>query len=252
MPPAVVVPTYKRPPITEAVIELRFAQQFSEKTIEKAASRLRKEYAHSEKDHRVDIMLDVDAQKSQFVPSPTGERLSSQDRADVTIFRPEAFVSSRLAPYCGWEVFIARVRRDWEVWRGEAGAVKLTRIGVRYINRIDIPIPGPAEDTKIQLKDFVNVWPHTPTLDWGPLANFAFQAIRPLNRDECYVRLYSGTIESPLLGHAALALDLDIFRESALPMRDDELWTLLGRMRELKNYLFESCITDRSRELFNR
>jgi uncharacterized protein (TIGR04255 family) len=142
------------------------------------------------------------------------------------------------------------VRRDWDAWRSEAGSVKLARIGVRYINRIDIP--KPKEDAQIQLKDFLNVWPHTPPLDWGPLSNFAFQVTRPLNRDECYLRLYSGTTESPLVGHAALALDLDIFRESSLPMRDDELWILLARIRDMKNSLFESCVTDRSRELFNR
>lgn len=250
MSSAAVMPSYKRPPITEAVIELRFGQQFSGKTIEKAASRLRREYVHYEQDQQLEVMLDMDAQKSQFVPGPPGVRLSSQDRADVTILRPDAFVSSRLAPYCGWEAFIERVQRDWGIWRGEAGAVKLARIGVRYINRIDIP--KPSDDTKIELKDFLNVWPHTPPLDWGPLTGFAFQATRPLNRDECYVRLYSGSVESPLVGHAALALDLDIFRESTLPMRDDELWALLGRIREMKNSLFESCVTDRSRGLFNR
>lgn len=245
-PPA----SYKRPPITEAAVELRFAQEYDQGVIQKAALRLKKEYTYSDNDEAVDISFDVTSRKTEYVPLFYGIKLSSTDRADVTIFRTNAFLCARLAPYCGWELFVERLRRDWKVWRKTAGVVKLARVGVRYINRIDIP--RPAEGELADVKDYLHVWPHTPQFEWGPLVSYSFQAVRPLMADECKVRIYSSTVESPLVKHLGLALDLDIFRESALPTRDEELWNLLSRIRDHKNRLFERCITDRSRDLFNR
>ena len=63
--------------------------------------------------------------------------------------------------------------------------------------------------------------------------------------------LNTATVAPPLIGFVSLALDLDVFREANLPQRDDDLWDIVNRMRGHKNRIFESCITDRARTLFN-
>jgi uncharacterized protein (TIGR04255 family) len=58
-------------------------------------------------------------------------------------------------------------------------------------------------------------------------------------------------VTPPLVGFAALVLDIDVFRETNIPRRDEDLWALVNRIRTYKNNIFETCITDQSRALFD-
>lgn len=62
----------------------------------------------------------------------------------------------------------------------------------------------------------------------------------------------AGTMPSPLIDHASLLLDIDLFKAKDLPRRDDEIWALLAVLRLQKNDLVEAFITSRARELFDR
>jgi uncharacterized protein (TIGR04255 family) len=104
----------------------------------------------------------------------------------------------------------------------------------------------------IDIDDYLNLSPRLPETPGEPMTAYAMQIVRPLGMDECHLILNSSSVPSPLVGYSSFALDLDIFRETKLPMRDDELWALIDKIREHKNRVFESCITDRARTLFNQ
>jgi uncharacterized protein (TIGR04255 family) len=242
---------YKRPPITEAVIELRFAHPAGQRDVEKAAKRLRGEYFYSDPEANSSVSFDMTTQKADVKTEWTGIKLSSLDRTDVLSFRTASFFCSRLAPYSDWESFRDRAIRGWEVWRSTVGSPpELARIGVRYINRIDIPVEGSAG--QIETKRYLRLSPELPSELNEPMLNYAMQVVLPLGTGDCRLTLGSGTVPSPLIGHVSLVLDLDVFRETDLPRRDDELWTLLNDMRGHKNRVFESCITDSAKALFDQ
>jgi uncharacterized protein (TIGR04255 family) len=58
-------------------------------------------------------------------------------------------------------------------------------------------------------------------------------------------------VPAPLLGHSSFVLDQDLHTEINLPQSDDALYILLNQIHVKKNAVFEACITDRARELFN-
>jgi uncharacterized protein (TIGR04255 family) len=239
---------YARAPITEAVIELRFATTFPQTTVEDAGRRLRDDYFYLDPESIVQIKFEPAAQKAEPSAKWSGVRLSSLERVDSVFFRQNTFICSRLAPYTGWGDFFARTVRAWEVWRKSAGHTPLSRIGVRYINRIDIPVENV---TLVRLEDYLNVFPKSPADLGAPLSAYAMQVTRPLNADDCVLTLTTATVAPPLIGFVSLVLDLDVFREANLPQRDDDMWDILTRMRGHKNRIFESCITDRARALFD-
>jgi uncharacterized protein (TIGR04255 family) len=239
---------YRRAPITEAVIELRFAQTIDSETVQKAVRRVRSEYTFEEPETGISAQLDMAAQKAEFQHAWSGVKLSSLERTDLSMFRTNGFACSRLAPYLGWEAFQPRATRDWDALRATTGPLALARIGVRYINRIDVPV---ATDVGIRVEDYLNVGPRSPEVD-EPITGFTVQIVRPLGVDDCGVILNSATVESPLIGFASFLLDLDVYREKDLPRRDDELWALIERMRHHKNRVFESCITDQARTIFDQ
>jgi uncharacterized protein (TIGR04255 family) len=236
---------YNRAPITEAVLELRFTHPQPKDVAEKAAASLEKSYFYNELEQSLSFSLEANVAKVET--KWEGKKLSSLDRADVVIFRTSAFVCSRLAPYMGWEEFLPQARRAWEIWRKHAGSVEIARIGLRYVNRIDIPL---KEGQSIDVENYLCVLPKSPDSFKLPMINYLVQIVRPLETDGCNVLLTSATIPSPLVNTLSLALDLDVFRETDIPRREDELWALINRMRDHKNFVFENSITDLARKLF--
>lgn len=242
---------YPRAPITEAVIEVRFQEPVPKELVEKVRARMQ-EHEHyvrinpwSMKTLQVDIASAI-ASASQEV---SGYRADSLDGTDVFIMSTAHFSVSRLAPYTGWEAFYSRANRDWADWKRAVGYRRIQRVGVRYINRIDIPCePG----QKVHLEDYFTCYPEVAEkIGFPTLRNYAMQLVLPDGPDGCKLIINAASVPSPLLNHASFVLDLDIVKEGNVPQNDDELWDLIARIRNYKNTAFESCVTDRARVLFS-
>jgi uncharacterized protein (TIGR04255 family) len=236
---------YRRAPITEAVLELRYAHPQSQDAAEKSAEMIAKDYFYNEVEQNINFSLEANTAKVETLWE--GRKLSSLDRADTVFVRRSAFVCSRLAPYLGWEDFVPRAKKAWAACKKSAGTIEIGRIGLRYVNRIDIPL---REGDIVNAEDYLNFVPRSPSDFTEPMATYLIQTQRPLGVDDCSFRVISTTVPSPLINTVSLALDLDVFRESNIPKREDELWELIDRIRVHKNFVFESCVTDRARALF--
>jgi uncharacterized protein (TIGR04255 family) len=243
---------YRRPPITEAIIAINFAAPTAPNEIDKLRSDYSALYPFEQIVRNVNVAVDLPAAPQS---SPTaqirdevGYRRSSLDVAEILVLWPGALVISQLAPYPGWDEFFGRFVRDWTVWKKGMSYRRIARIGVRYINRIDIPVSG----TIVEQEQFIDVYPHLPEA-LGPTAAYALQAQLPIpDMVNCKLILNSAWVPSPLLNHASFVIDIDIAREIDPPQRDDAIYELLNQIRLTKNSVFETCVTDHARELFRR
>jgi uncharacterized protein (TIGR04255 family) len=240
---------YKQPPITEAVIELRFATPIEVGDIAKVSADLKSLYPKQQPitDLRVHLNLPSSQQNITTAdPIETrGNRLSTDDQTQIVLLWPAMFVFSQLAPYPGWYVFFERFRRDWTLWKKAMSYRKITRIGVRYINRIDIPATRPT----IHHEEYLNIYPQVPA-DLEALMAYSVVTQSPLPEIGCMLTLNSSSAPSPLLGHGAFIVDQDIAKEGDPPQNDDAIYALLNQIRVKKNQVFEACIKPRARELF--
>ena len=189
-----------------------------------------------------------DIPKAEF-DREVGHWRSSSDMTQLLVLWRSAFVVSQLAPYPGWDAFFQRFVRDWKVWRRVMGFRTISRIGVRYINRIDIPVSGPV----VEHETFLNVYPKLPDIDiLGSVEAYAVQAVLPIEDIGCRLTLNSAVVPAPILGHVYFVIDQDIAKEIDPPQRDKAIYELLNEIRVRKNNVFEACISDRARELFQR
>src|SRR6266403_3430526 len=121
---------YKRPPITEAVIGLRFADPIDSATLDKVASGLKPFYPREDilKGVQIPISLNATPPPSPQTIEQIGYRLSSLDQTHILILMPTppSLTMSQLAPYPGWDQFFGRFCRDWDVWKKSAGYRKIT------------------------------------------------------------------------------------------------------------------------------
>jgi uncharacterized protein (TIGR04255 family) len=200
---------------------------------------------------QVQIQIGPGADGKLAAPATTSPskqyRRSGNDEQELVILTPISIVVSQLAPYCGWDLFFKRFQRDWLLWLSVIGRQKVVRIGLRYINRIDIPAGGQAVVTQ---GDYIKIGVQGPT-SFGPTINYAVQAI--YNAPSGAGKAIINTSVIPLVivpNFVSFNIDIDVGRDNEAPQSDKAIFECLNQMRDDKNFLFEEMITDKARELF--
>jgi uncharacterized protein (TIGR04255 family) len=239
---------YNRPPITEAVIEIVFDELVARDIVDKVRAKLLADYPLSDEEKLIRVQFHIGQQQSKAQEQGFRYRLSTLDRTDVALVGSGSFACSRIAPYTGWDKFHGRARQSWDTWKRIAGYRKIKRLGVRYINRIDIPWPD--ESQPVRIEDYLSLYPEIPGGLVAGINQFTMQAVAPVGADSCNALLNVATAPSPLSGHVSFLFDIDVSREGDVPQHDEELWLLINSIRGHKNRLFEAGITDKSRALF--
>jgi len=168
---------------------------------------------------------------------------SSMDQRQIFQARIDGFTFSRLAPYDRWESFRDEARRLWAAYRMIAQPERVTRIAVRYVNRLDLPLP--LRDFKDYLRTVPEV---SPALPQG-LTNFFMQLHIPQDDLDAMLLLNQAMIPPAHGGVVSVVLDIDLFRSKDLPDDDDSMWGIFEQLHTRKNDIFEGCITDLTREL---
>lgn len=243
--------SYKQPPITEAVIGINFENPLSGDDLLSIRNKLSKHYpSHQPLENlqlKVELGVGADNKKtaSTDVAREMGSRLATLDMTEILLLLPKSIIISQLAPYPNWDYFYQRFSRDWKILKRTVGFRPIQRIGVRYINRIDIPHEGPV----VEHEEYLNIYPNVPD-KYGPLTAYAVQAEVFMEDLKCKLTLNSAAVPSPILNHASFLIDQDIAREIDVPQSDETIFELLNKIRVRKNEVFESCVTDRARGLF--
>lgn len=243
---------YSRPPITEAVIAIKFDSPISSKNINSANTKFTKHYPQHQAVTNYNVQVEI---SRGHVEKPTtnvkgldGHRRSTDDMTQLLVMWPSSFSISQLAPYVGWDSFLNRFIRDWKTWKRTVKYQKISGIGVRYINRIDIPF---AEGSILEHENYLNVYPKLPEY-FPSVDSYAIQTVLPLNKIGCRLKLNSSVIPSPIPDHLSFIIDQDIVNNSNPPQKDDAIIDLLNNIRVAKNDVFESCINDQTRALFQK
>lgn len=240
---------YNAPPIIEAVIGISFASPIDQKKIDTVNTRFKINYPNyqlvSNYGVAVNIPTDNVNQLTTNINKKNGYRHSSLDMTELLVLWESSFSLSQLAPYKGWEHFFSRFVSDWNIWKKTVGFQEIQRIGVRFINRIDIPV----KNSLVLHEEFLNVYPNLPKI-LDPIDAYAVQASMNFPDIDCVLKINSAAVPSPILDHVAFVIDIDISKEVNPPQNDKEIFDLLNVIRIKKNEVFESCVSDRARELF--
>jgi len=242
---------YLNAPITEAVIDL-VVQPTADISLEKLEMIF--DEAYPKKEPLVLNQVQFAGGTTTTSQQSLGWRFRNVDGLYVYQTRLNGFGASQLAPYQDWMTFSREARRLWNRYFGSIGPVTFQRLGLRYINRIDIPLP--LNDFGDYLLTAPLVSPHLPqglshylmslTI---PIDEFVTAAVTEavLNQDAVAMQ----ALVPPLKPNTvSILLDIDVSQMVAVPSTEALVWERFEYMRKIKNHVFESCITDRTRELF--
>jgi uncharacterized protein (TIGR04255 family) len=235
--------TYPTPPITEAVLEFRFAVERSAADLERFSRKLAKYYPTETVSENLTYGLGSRDPKVERVDAV--RRRANSDESEICVLTPTTLSVSQTALYPGWEPFFLRIEKAYKLYKDEFGYSKVERIGLRYINRIDIPI----EDGLAQNEQYIALHVSLPPL-LDPTNGFHFAVQKNFEDEGLSVIINSATTPPVLPEMASLLLDIDLFTIGAPPQKDIDLINFLDLMRRKKNSIFEACVTDAARQRF--
>ena len=247
---------YSNAPITEAIIDLRItsAEGVSVENLAALREVVADRYPIQEEEH-------VQYQQVSFVGTDllqtkgghqlNGYRFVSEDKREVFYARLDGFSFSIKAPYDRWESFREEARSLWNLYSSVAMPDDVTRVAMRYINRIDIPDAAAG----VRLEDYLRTYPeYSVDFPENSLMNNFFMQLQLWQQDlGCWLIVNEAPEVSPDEGILSVRLDLDLFREQyedPWPVYDDTMvWEFLEQLHDRKNEIFEASITNSTRRL---
>jgi len=237
--------SYIKPPIIEAALGIRFDPKLDDDDLKKLIDALHKEYP--QRQDLQDFSWRQNPEEMQFELAHGGAKLTALDGVSVVLVARHEFATARLSPYEGWSAFAATALRNLEIFRTTVGVRKTLHLGVRFINRIDVPNP---QSEPVFMADYVNVGlALPPTLSSAVFEQFGARVQMKLS-DTVRVTLQASTIDDALIGHASLLLDIDAVWAGEMPSSIASISAALIDLQRAKNEVFEACITDDARALF--
>jgi len=243
---------YSHAPITEAVVEFRVTQRPT-LTLDELNGLGTAESEYPLITPRFDVQGEFELTDVAVSTSArrihSGYVFSREDRSQIFQARLDGFSFSRLPPYDTWGPFAEEAVRIWRRYVAVARPISVDRIGVRYVNRIDVP------KDSIEIKDYLNVWPEIPETMPQVLQGYFLQLGVPLQQFDSTVTINSTIVAPPVEAVTSLLLDLDTYALTRLVPEtadfDESILARLADLRMAKNFVFEAAITDETRRLIS-
>ena len=239
---------YRKAPILEAVLDFRWSSPNSlEELMGLLGSPAFAGYGEPKPRVQVDAAVDLAANAVSHQQRQLGFEVALREGSEIVFLEQQALVFIQRAPYDRWEYFFERAMALLIPTVAALSVNAFSRVGLRFVNRIDIPMDGASG---IDTDEYVTIKFDGPRKDRGIIEEFQMRVVKPTEKEGIHYALVVATTASPLPNHTAILLDIDVFTPNAVPASGENLMSLMSEMRREKNEIFEECITNKARDLF--
>ncbi len=163
----------------------------------------------------------------------------------VAQFRLDGFTFSLLKPYTTWEEMFREAKELWEKYRDIAQPEAATRLAVRYINHINIPLP--VGDLSVYFK----APPNIPDNIRGEIRGFLSKLVVYDQEMDIATNIVQA-LEKSLKPdkHITVVLDIDSYKTGDFKLDNGEMWDIFANLHNIKNQIFFNSITEETARLF--
>ncbi len=240
---------FRNAPVSEAILDIRVKLPASVTLEELAAVQVGIKDRFPNRQDRLSwegvVSLGPDAKVAmqQKSSGPDGYQFHSADGRRTLQVRFDGMTFILLRPYGSWVDFRDEAHDLWDLYSKSLKPEAITRLALRYINRIEIPST---------VSDFKEYFRTTPEIAQGlpqGLAGFLMRLLVPMEPYKC-MAIITETI-LPVDGRfLPFILDIDVFDENPLSSGTPAIWEVMDRLRDCKNDIFFESITEATKELF--
>ena len=236
---------YSKAPITEALIDLRVTlpNEATLAGLNELFPGISVDYPNQDDQLVFQGQLTGGASVSATAnQTQVGYTYSDRDRKKIFNASLGGFTFSQLAPYDRWEAFRDEAQRLWSIYQNAMQPTAITRLAVRYVNRIDIPL------STFELKDFLRTVPEVSADLSEGLSGHFMQLQMPQRDIDATVIINQATIPPSTSKVTPILLDIEASQTPTLVL-DQPFWDYLEKLHTRLNHVFEARITDETRKL---
>lgn len=234
---------YPNAPIREAIFDIRI-KQLEHKSYDDFSTFQKKISSLYVNERKLNIFEKTFTLESDKMPESNsifrGVIYSNKGNNRQVQFRIDGFTLNYLAPYSNWEEFKNEAFEFWKIYSNHFENIQVERIALRYINRIELPLSFNG------FEEYLNYIPQIPEVLPKKFSAFFSQIVVPIE-DENITSIITNTLETQTEEIVPFILDIDVYKEVFNGIWDFKEFEYL---REIKNSIFESSITDKARFLF--
>jgi len=171
-----------------------------------------------------------------------GARFESPDRSKIILLRRNGITCSIVQGYSTWSDLKRTAQEIWPLFRGWAGRTQVSRLALRYINVIEIPLASDFDD-------YLASAPRVPSELPQLIASFFERVIIPFTEADAHAIVIQATEPKPGPS-VSVVLDIDVQCNRTLDASDVRIWETLDKIREIKNLIFFSHMTEKGLEAY--
>lgn len=238
---------YRNPPIQEAICEIHFelSEPLTLQKIESLKPLWSASYPEQKivQERRVDFH--VSPEGLQTKEGNLGHRLICKSADGKRLVQVSGFfiATNQLSPYPGWEeLFRDTILERFEDLQKAIGPVKFKRVGLRYINRIDVP------QVPLVWGDWFKPKVPAPSLPGFKPRQFQMQFHQELTENRRFI-INLATLPPRDGKVSPVMLDLDLIWEGA-PKEPGDLRQFLEHVHGPHRLVFEAYLSNKVRKLF--
>ena len=172
-----------------------------------------------------------------------GHIYSTEDERYMVQTRLDGFTFSRLSPYETWENLRDEAYKLWEHYVRITSPEIITRVALRYINRLEFPFP---------MGDFNEYLTSSPIIPEGlpqKISSFLVRVVVPEESIKSFA-IITQSFKSVERDKVPVILDIDVFKQMRFEVDKKEAWDFLEKLHEFKNKVFFKSITEKTKELY--
>lgn len=244
---------YKKAPIKEAILNINFEglNIDSVEDLKNFHSEIKDQFTVSKTKFNfkgeVVIKKDKVNLESKSKSEVVGYIFNSKDEKRHLQISQTSFTLNFLEYYYDWEEFSELAFKIFKKFKKKYSLKEINSIGLRYINRIKIPL----NEKGVKFEDYITNMPPIPKCLPQTFRNFFLQTESPLDKKGKVNAKITETLEK---NHPntflPFILDIDVFVVDNIDSSQKNIKKSFSSLRDYKNQIFEDCITDKTRDLF--
>ncbi len=151
---------------------------------------------------------------------------------------------NQLKPYEDWEKFRDEFRKLFDIYQKDFSFGVIERVGLRYINRIEIP------SSFFELEDYFKTFPAVSKKLPQSMSEFFFRLILR-NSKKNLITVVNQTIDTTYSDEkrTAIVFDIDVSTAPSFQVKIADFWTFIEEVKDEANLIFFESITDKTKSL---
>jgi uncharacterized protein (TIGR04255 family) len=236
-------------PIVEAIIDFRvkLASDFDVTKLASLKEPLLVDYPIVQERRAFEAGVEVAGKQVQQMfedKGLLGYLFRSGDERNVAQFGRDGFTFSHLKRYPEWETVLAEAKRLWELYSAKASPELITRLAVRYINQL--PLPLSIND----FGEYLTAPPRVPETLPQEVSHFMTRVVVRDAATDIRANIIQALQRGAKPDCVTVVLDIDVYKQQENGFEEPQIWSTFAQLRDLKNRIFFDSISEKTARLF--